>query len=88
MKLRGFRVELAEIEKVLAQLGFQATVLVDNQQLLAFLVAKEIQMEKLRDKMRELLPYYMIPELIMCFLEIVLFFFDVQFLELLLGFWR
>lgn len=70
MKLRGFRVELSEVEAVLAQLGVSASVVLCGgtaQQLVAFLVAEPREVPKVKEKMGELLPYYMVPEMI-CFL--------------------
>ena len=70
MKLRGFRVELSEVEAVLAQLGVASVVLCTAQQLVAFLVAEPREAPKVREKMAEILPYDMVPEMI-CFLFLI-----------------
>ncbi len=68
VKVRGFRVELAEIEGLLLQnRGIQAAVVsldVASQQLAAYVVTeknKEINREEIAANLRATLPYYMIP---------------------------
>jgi non-ribosomal peptide synthetase-like protein len=68
VKVRGFRVELAEIEGLLMQNdAVQAAAVTldkDTQQLAAFVVLREgmsIDREKIAKQFRQLLPYYMIP---------------------------
>ncbi len=68
VKVRGFRVELAEIEWLLMQCeGVQATVVAldtNTQQLAAYVVKKndvEINREGIANLLRFKLPYYMIP---------------------------
>lgn len=68
VKVRGFRVELAEIEGLLLQFeGIQAAVVsldTNTQQLAAYIVInkrKEINREEIAAELRSRLPYYMIP---------------------------
>jgi non-ribosomal peptide synthetase-like protein len=68
IKVRGFRVELAEIEGLLLQIdGIQAAAVslnVESQQLAAYVVvnkSKEIDREEIATELRARLPYYMIP---------------------------
>jgi len=67
VKVRGFRVELAEIEGLLLTCnGIQAAAVnldTDTQQLAAYVVApnKNIDREEIADLLRKQLPYYMIP---------------------------
>ena len=68
VKVRGFRVELAEIEALLLQVnGIQAAVVsldVASQQLAAYVVVekkKELNREEIAVDLRAKLPYYMIP---------------------------
>ncbi len=68
VKVRGFRVELAEIEGLLMQNEAVQTAAVtldkDTQQLAAFVVlrkGKTIDREAVAKQFRQLLPYYMIP---------------------------
>ncbi len=68
VKVRGFRVELAEIEGLLLQsAGIQAAAVsldVSTQQLAAFVViekGEEINREEIAAELRSKLPYYMIP---------------------------
>ena len=65
MKLRGFRVELSEIEQVLVQrTSFQATVLVCGETLVAFLVADHVEVKDVKEEVAKVLPYYMVPQVI------------------------
>lgn len=63
VKLRGFRVELSEVDQVLRQLGIEGVVLALEAagalQLVAFLVGEVVEVRK---KLPELLPWYMVPE--------------------------
>ena len=71
VKVRGFRVELGEIQAALEQIEYvlEAVVVVDkdaqgNQRLVAYVVADEDESElaaKLREYLREKLPEYMVP---------------------------
>ncbi len=68
VKVRGFRVELAEIETLLTKCtGIQAAAVAldtDTQQLAAYVVKRgneEINREATARLLREMLPYYMIP---------------------------
>jgi non-ribosomal peptide synthetase-like protein len=67
VKVRGFRVELAEIEELLLICkGVQAAAVnlnLDTQQLAAYVVAseKDIDREEIAGLLRQRLPYYMIP---------------------------
>ena len=65
MKLRGFRVELSEIEQVLMQrTSFQGTVLVCGETLVAFLVADQVDVKHVKEEVAKVLPYYMVPQVI------------------------
>ncbi len=65
VKLRGFRVELSEIEQVLVQrTSFQATVLVCGETLVAFLVADHVEVKHVKEEVGKVLPYYMVPQVI------------------------
>jgi len=74
VKLRGYRVELGEIEQTLLSLDAveETRVLVKNQesgngQLLAYITSSEqLSNEKLSDDLKKLLPDYMCPEYIFC----------------------
>ncbi len=71
VKVRGFRIELAEVEAILAQHpGIQQTVVIareDNpgdQRLIAYIVPKKEQtptFTELREFLKQKLPYYMLP---------------------------
>ncbi|WP_159433260.1 non-ribosomal peptide synthetase [Clostridium cavendishii] len=68
VKIRGFRIELGEIESTLLNIdGINEAVVLDNDKdgsnyLCAYYVAeKEYSAEKLREKLKNLLPDYMIP---------------------------
>ncbi|OHU90807.1 MULTISPECIES: non-ribosomal peptide synthetase [Pseudoalteromonas] len=65
VKLRGFRIELAEIDAVLAALASVdncVTVLVDDM-LVSYVVAKQ-GVEALREQLQQVLPSYMVPTFI------------------------
>lgn len=65
VKLRGFRVELSEIEQVLMQrTSFQGTVLVCGETLVAFLVADQVDVKHVKEEVAKVLPYYMVPQVI------------------------
>ncbi|CAM4111929.1 non-ribosomal peptide synthetase [Pseudoalteromonas byunsanensis] len=66
VKLRGFRIELAEIDAVLAtQEGVDncVTLLLDDM-LISYVVAKEHGVETLREQLQQVLPSYMVPTFI------------------------
>ena len=68
VKLRGLRIELGEIEqqiKALAQVD-DAQVLVHDEQLLAFALTAEAQLEHWREILAQQLPDYMVPAHIIC----------------------
>jgi amino acid adenylation domain-containing protein/non-ribosomal peptide synthase protein (TIGR01720 family) len=63
VKLRGFRVELGEIEAALGRHGsvLQAAVAVHDQRLVAYLVPTALDLAGLRAHLRAVLPEYMVP---------------------------
>jgi tyrocidine synthetase III len=64
VKLRGYRIELSEIETALLKLTNirQAAVIVKDQQLAAFVTSEEqIQPESIKEQMLAWLPSYMVP---------------------------
>ena len=72
VKIRGFRVELGEVEAVLRQypavreaVAIAQLDLTDHYRLVAYIVADETQISGLRDFLRERLPEYMVPSVIM-----------------------
>jgi len=64
VKLRGLRIELGEIEKALGQVQAikDATVLVENEQILAFVLSDKTQVQNWRESLQQQLPDYMIPK--------------------------
>ncbi|HEV2681081.1 MAG TPA: amino acid adenylation domain-containing protein, partial [Rhodanobacter sp.] len=67
VKIRGYRIELGEIEAALAQLGFTGNAVIvredraEQKQLVAYLVATEIDSATLRAELAKRLPDYMVP---------------------------
>ncbi|CAH9061871.1 Linear gramicidin synthase subunit D [Pseudoalteromonas sp. CIP111854] len=66
IKIRGYRVELGEVEAALKQYISQAAVVVYNNaesqtQLLAYVVADKLQINELKSAISERLPPYMVP---------------------------
>jgi len=67
VKIRGFRIELGEIEAALTAIGLARNAVIvredrpDQKQLVAYLVATELDATALRAQLAERLPEYMIP---------------------------
>ncbi|MFC5743653.1 amino acid adenylation domain-containing protein, partial [Dyella tabacisoli] len=67
VKIRGFRIELGEIEAALAQAGYPLNAVIareahaDQKQLVAYVVAAQIDVAALRMQLSERLPDYMVP---------------------------
>ncbi|QCW27251.1 amino acid adenylation domain-containing protein [Lysobacter enzymogenes] len=67
VKIRGYRIELGEIEAALAQLGFAGNAVIvredqsGQKQLVAYLVAAEIDSAALQQQLGARLPGYMVP---------------------------
>ncbi|WP_266159409.1 non-ribosomal peptide synthase/polyketide synthase [Dyella silvatica] len=67
VKLRGYRIELGEIEAALAQLGHPGNAVIAREdqagqkQLVAYLVAEQIDSAMLRSELAKRLPDYMVP---------------------------
>ncbi|NOU50976.1 amino acid adenylation domain-containing protein [Pseudoalteromonas sp. JBTF-M23] len=66
IKIRGYRVELGEVEAVLKQYCAQAVVIADQNddsqtQLLAYVAADEQQLNELKTTLSQRLPSYMVP---------------------------
>ncbi len=64
VKLRGMRIELGEIESALNQVQTirDATVLVENDELLAFVLSDHAESSNWRDVLLQRLPEYMVPK--------------------------
>jgi acyl-coenzyme A synthetase/AMP-(fatty) acid ligase len=64
-KIRGFRVELGEVEAELIASGSDAaTVIVKGEKLIAYVTPQNLDVNDLREKIANLLPHYMIPSVI------------------------
>ena len=64
-KIRGFRVDLAEIEAKLTSIGSDAaTVLLKDDKLVAYVTPDELDVGRLRTTLAKSLPHYMIPSVI------------------------
>ncbi|KAJ1960163.1 hypothetical protein IWQ62_004332, partial [Dispira parvispora] len=64
IKLRGFRVELGELESSCERLNFniqQAVALVVNKQLVMYVSPQSVNVDKVKEILRKSLPYYMVP---------------------------
>nr|BAV56271.1 lesB [Lysobacter sp. RH2180-5] len=67
VKIRGFRIELGEIEAALAKIGHAFNAVIDREdragqkQLVAYVVAAEVDAAALRRELGEHLPDYMVP---------------------------
>ncbi|BBN81298.1 hypothetical protein PA25_12830 [Pseudoalteromonas sp. A25] len=71
IKIRGYRVELGEVEAALKQHVAQAAVVVNKSdgsqaQLLAYVVADEQQLSQVKATISQMLPPYMVPSLWYC----------------------
>ncbi|KAJ1955044.1 hypothetical protein IWQ62_005617, partial [Dispira parvispora] len=64
VKLRGFRIELAEVESWCERLNFniqQAVALVVNKQLVTYVSPQSVDVDKVKESLSQALPYYMVP---------------------------
>ncbi|KAJ1968140.1 hypothetical protein IWQ62_001424 [Dispira parvispora] len=64
VKLRGFRIELAEVESWCERLNTniqQAVALVVNKQLVTYVSPQSVDVDKVKESLSQALPYYMVP---------------------------
>ncbi|KAJ1962314.1 hypothetical protein IWQ62_003570, partial [Dispira parvispora] len=64
VKLRGFRIEMGEVESWCERLHFkiqQAVALVVNKQLVVYMRPQSVDVDKVKESLRQALPYYMVP---------------------------
>lgn len=75
VKIRGHRIEIGEIEQAILSNGIKDVQVVVNtsasgeQELIAYLLSEESELEKLRHQLAESLPAYMIPAFFICLSE-------------------